>query len=152
MTLILAAALALPAHAELLTGHVVSVHDGDTLTAQLSDGKTVKVRLQWIDAPELRQPYGQAARLALAALVDNQDVLIDSAGPDRYGRLLGAIYLSVNAALVEQGAAWVYRTYPHPKPLEALEAAAQAAQLGLFALPDSRDCPPWIYRKTRCIR
>jgi endonuclease YncB( thermonuclease family) len=142
--------LSLTAHAELLTGHVVSVYDGDTLTAQLSDGKTVKVRLQWIDAPELRQPYGKASRLALAALVNDQDILIDSAGPDRYGRLLGTVYLTVNTALIKQGAAWVYRSYPHPKPLEALETQSQQAQLGLFALPDSRACPPWVYRKTRC--
>lgn len=52
--------------------------------------------------------------------------------------------------MVRQGAAWVYRSYPHPKPLEVQEGKAQGEQLGLFALPESRDCPPWTYRKTRC--
>lgn len=146
--LLLFVALALPAQAELLNGHVTRVFDGDTLTAQLSDGRIVKIRLQWIDAPELRQPYGPVARQALSDLVLNKDVLIDSAGPDRYGRLLGAIYLNVNAALVDQGAAWVYRTYPHPKPLETLEATAQTARRGLWA--EQQYCPPWDFRRTRC--
>lgn len=73
-TLFLCAMLALiaPAHAELLTAHVTDVHDGDTLTARLADGQVVKVRLRWIDAPELKQPYGSAARTALAAMVEDQ--------------------------------------------------------------------------------
>lgn len=145
-------ALITPAHAELLAAHVTDVHDGDTLTARLTDGQIVKVRLRWIDAPELKQPYGSAARMALAALVDDQDILIDSAGPDRYGRLLGTVYLAANTAMVRQGAAWVYRSYPHPKSLEDLEEQAQDRQIGVFAMPESRDCPPWAYRKTRCSR
>jgi endonuclease YncB( thermonuclease family) len=40
------------ASAELLTGTVMSVHDGDTLTLQ-SGGEQKKIRLAGIDAPEL---------------------------------------------------------------------------------------------------
>jgi endonuclease YncB( thermonuclease family) len=49
------------------TGKVVSVHDGDTLTLRTDDGRTLKVRLQGIDAPELGQPFGKRSRDELAA-------------------------------------------------------------------------------------
>jgi len=62
--IVMAAAMlaAIPAAAaEPITGRVVSVHDGDTITV-LTDGRQVKVRLHGIDAPELGQAYGQAAK------------------------------------------------------------------------------------------
>lgn len=54
-----------------LTGKVVGVQDGDTLTLLVPDGtsfKQVKVRLGEIDTPESRQPYGQRAKQALYRL------------------------------------------------------------------------------------
>ena len=40
--------------AQTLTGRVVSVHDGDTLTLLTQEKRPVKVRLHGVDAPELR--------------------------------------------------------------------------------------------------
>jgi len=40
---------------------VVGVHDGDTITGVNQANEQVKVRLDAIDAPELKQPFGQAA-------------------------------------------------------------------------------------------
>ncbi len=51
-----------PATAETLTGQVVGVHDGDTLTLLVAGNRQVKVRLAGMDAPELKQPYGQRAK------------------------------------------------------------------------------------------
>ena len=49
------------AHAEQF--RVVAVSDGDTLTVEpIEGGDRAKVRLHGIDAPELRQPYGEAAK------------------------------------------------------------------------------------------
>jgi endonuclease YncB( thermonuclease family) len=45
---------------------VVGVHDGDTLTGLTVDHHQVKVRLEGIDAPELGQPFGKAAKRALS--------------------------------------------------------------------------------------
>ena len=138
-----------PATAETLTGRVVGVHDGDTLT-QLVDGRQqVKVRLAGIDAPELAQPYGQQAKQALSGLVFGKEARVESAGPDRYGRTLGTVFVgavNVNAALVEQGAAWVYRQYPHDPMLPGLESQAQTAKRGLWALQSDQRCPPWDWR------
>lgn len=141
--------LAPPALAQsMLSGIVTDVHDGDTLTVRLTMGDTARVRLSWIDAPELKQPDGPWAQQTLAALVNQREVLIDKAGIDRYGRWLGVVYLNVNAALVQQGAAWVYRSYPHPATLETLETAAQQQRLGVFTA--DHPCPPWRYRRRQC--
>lgn len=50
----LALLLALTASAETLTGKVVGVRDGDTLTLLVAGNQPAKVRLIGIDAPELK--------------------------------------------------------------------------------------------------
>jgi micrococcal nuclease len=50
-------------------GTVLSIGDGDTITIN-QNGEKVKVRLGWIDAPEMKQaPYGEAARNQLKSLL-----------------------------------------------------------------------------------
>lgn len=66
--LLLLVVTGLPATAETLSGKVVGVHDGDTLTLLVAGNRPVKVRLAGMDAPELNQPYGQQAKQALSAL------------------------------------------------------------------------------------
>ncbi len=142
----------IPAMAETLTGRVVGVHDGDTLTLRLLSQFTnqqLKVRLAGIDAPELQQPYGQKAKQALSGLAFGKDVRVETAGLDKYGRTLGVVFvgaLNVNGALVEQGAAWVYRQYPYPSEWERLEATAQSAKVGLWALQADQRIAPWDFR------
>lgn len=51
-----------------LSGKVVSIHDGDTITA-LQDKRQIKVRLYGIDAPELKQPYGKKSKQFLSNLI-----------------------------------------------------------------------------------
>jgi micrococcal nuclease len=64
----------LPAFA--LTGVVVSVHDGDIHTL-LDDVKVQhKIRLAQIDAPELGQEWGRAAKKALSDLVYHRNVSV----------------------------------------------------------------------------
>ena len=53
---------------------------------------------------------------------------------DRYGRTVGRVYvgnLDVNAEMVKQGAAWVYRQYAKDQSLYRLEEQAKATQRGL---------------------
>ena len=49
-----------------LTGRVVSVHDGDTLTVLDAASSQRFICLHGIDAPEAKQPFGNVARKALA--------------------------------------------------------------------------------------
>lgn len=148
---VLLAVLITSSFAATLQGRVVGVHDGDTVTVLDASKHQVKVRLAEIDAPELGQPYGSRAKQALANLVNGKDVRVEAQAQDRYGRMVGRIYsnnVDVNAALVAQGAVWVYRQYAHDPALLRLEAQAQAAHRGLWALPASQRIPPWEWRRT----
>ena len=59
-----------------ITGRVVGVNDGDTITVLTDDKRQVKVPLRGTDASELGQPYGQAANppktAALGALASGR--------------------------------------------------------------------------------
>ena len=111
----LLALLAAPLLAAEYAGRVVAVQDGDSLTLLVPDGASyqqVKVRLGEIDTPESRQPYGQRAKQALSDLAFGQQARVVVQDTDRYGRTVGRVYVGgvdVNAEMVKQGAAWVYR-------------------------------------------
>lgn len=72
---------------------------------------------------------------------------------DRYGRTVGRVYvgsLDINAEMVKQGAAWVYRQYLKDQSLLALEQQTKAAKRGLWGLPETERCPPWDWRRGTC--
>ena len=150
------ALLAGPLLAAEYTGKVVSISDGDTLTLLVPDGasfKQIKVRLGEIDTPERKQPYGTRAQQALSDLAYNKQARVVVQDTDRYGRTVGRVYvgsLDVNAELVKQGVAWVYRQYLKDQSLLKLEADAKAAKRGLWGLPEAERCPPWDWRKGTC--
>ena len=152
----LLALLAGPLLAAEYTGRVVGVSDGDTLTLLVPDGtsyKQIKVRLGEIDTPERKQPYGTRAQQTLSELAYNQQARVVVQDTDRYGRTVGRVYVGsvdVNAELVKQGAAWVYRQYLKDQSLLALEAEAKTAKRGLWGLPEAERCPPWDWRKGTC--
>ena len=54
--------------AATITGKVIKVADGDTITILVGTVQH-RIRLQGIDAPEPKQPYGRASGRALSALV-----------------------------------------------------------------------------------
>ena len=132
---------------ESISGTVVHVADGDTLTVLVSN-REVKVRLWGIDAPEKRQAFGAQAKLALLTLTGGKQVVVEVLGTDRYQRTLGWLLVAgaaVNRQLVQQGMAWWYRQYaPAARDLEAAELEARAAKRGLWADPAAE--PPWLFR------
>lgn len=72
------------------SGKVTYITDGDTLWVQPSQGgKPVKIRVNGIDAPEICQAGGQAARAALARRVAGQTVTLSTRRHDDYGRTRG---------------------------------------------------------------
>lgn len=142
--------LSFPALAAQLDCRVVGISDGDTLACLTAEKRQVKVRLAEIDTPESRQPYGTRARQALSDLAFQRDVRLDVHETDRYGRTVARIYadqVDVNAEMVRQGAAWVYRQYNRDKSLLALEAEARQAKRGLRALPEAERIAPWEWRR-----
>jgi endonuclease YncB( thermonuclease family) len=117
-----------------LTGKVVKITDGDTLTVLVSKAQ-IKVRLEGIDTPERAQPFGRKAGQALAKKVFGKIIQVDDLGRDRFGRTLGIVRLgkrNINLELVQEGWAWWYRKYaPKSKELAKAEAAARKAKRGL---------------------
>jgi micrococcal nuclease len=136
--------------AEILTGKVVRIADGDTLTL-LVDREQVKIRLYGIDAPEKAQPFGNRAKQALSELTFGKSVRVEAKGKDKYKRTLGRVFVDdtdVNLELVKRGMAWWYRHYaPKDKELAQAEEEARRAKRGLWA--DAKPIPPWEWRKGR---
>lgn len=154
LILTLLAFWALPSLAERLTGRVVGVHDGDTITVLLGDNSSVKVRLAQIDAPELKQSYGKDSKKTLSDLVFDREVVIDVVGPDRYGRTVGNVLqgdVDLNREMVREGAAWAYRKYLTDASLLDVEDEARIQQRGLWSLQEDQRDPPWEWRRARRI-
>lgn len=134
-----------------LTGRVVRVADGDTLSVLDANNKQYKIRMYAIDTPELQQAHGTTAKRALAKLVDGKTVGIVVVDKDSYGRTVGTVYrgdTNVNLAMVAAGHAWWYRSIaPNERALAHAEQLARADKLGLWSKP--QPVPPWVWRRTQ---
>ena len=103
-----------------------------------------------IDTPERQQPFGTKAKQTLSDLAFGKHASVIEITKDRYGRIVGRIYVDstdVNRELVAQGFAWVYRKYSNDAELLELEAQAMEKGLGLWA--DPNPIPPWEWRRGR---
>ena len=134
-----------------LTGRVVNIADGDTVSLLDENNTQHKIRLYGIDTPERDQPYGQAARRALTRLINSNTVGVVVVETDSYGRQVGTLYsdgVNINQAMVVSGSAWWYRHYArNERELAAAELEARDERLGLWAAPDA--VPPWEWRRQR---
>ena len=133
---------------ESWTATVVTVADGDTLTLQTEDQRSIRVRLHGIDAPEWQQPGGTAARQALARRTLGRPLTVIPIETDAYGRLVAELYDGtnwINAALVADGWAWHYRHHSRSRRLAAAERAARTRRAGIWR--DPHPTPPWNWRR-----
>lgn len=152
VTALLAGAL----QAAEVSGRVVGVADGDTITVLDSAQAQHKVRLQGIDAPEKAQAFGQRSKEHLSDQVFGRQVTVQYDKRDRYGRLVGTVFLEgtdVNVRQITAGLAWHYKEYQReqlPAARQAYAAAeedARQAQRGLWG--DAEPIPPWEHRRSR---
>ncbi|MEO8309387.1 MAG: thermonuclease family protein [Pseudomonadota bacterium] len=152
LTLLLCTACASSGPARtVLTGKVIKVIDADTIDVALSSGP-IRVRLHAIDAPERNQPWGKQSTAALKQRVMGKQVDIEPFGQDRYDRMVGTVFLGdddINAELVRQGNAWVYRQYSGKADatLCADEQQARLAGKGLWSQSVKDQVAPWEWRK-----
>ena len=162
---VLAMALALQAGAALaaIEGRVVAVTDGDTLRVLDAGQRQHKVRLVGIDAPEKAQPFGGKSRTQLARLVAGKPVRVEFSRRDRYGRILGTVWvqppdcpscgktLNANHAQILAGMAWWYFYYADQQSEQDREryksavTEARARKRGLWR--DADPVPPWAWRR-----
>ena len=149
-----------------LTGKVVRVADGDTITVLDSTNGQNKVRFFGIDAPEKKQAFGEVSRKHLASFVAGKDVRVTWTSTDKYGRILGRVYvkvvdpenkdgadgkgekeIDVNYRMVKDGLAWHYKQFCKDEQLAEAEKDAREKKLGLWK--DKNPVEPWNFRKTK---
>jgi len=148
-----------------LTGRVVGVHDGDTITVLDATKKQYKIRLAGIDAPERKQAFGAKSKQNLSDMVYRKQVTVDWTKRDRYKRIVGKVMFTpslcaspaclektdANYQQVAAGMAWHYKQYaPEQSPEDrqryaAAENQAREAKRGLWV--DPKPVPPWDWRR-----
>lgn len=134
-------------HAESITGRVVGVADGDTLTVLDSNKGLTKIRLHQIDAPEKKQDFGQRSKQSLSELVYGKQVRLEVFDTDHYGRKVGKVWVNgqdANLEQVKRGMAWVYEKYASDPAYFAAERAAKSGRIGLWN--QQNPTPPWVFR------
>jgi len=157
-----------PALAEQISGHVVGVSDGDTITVLDAAKMQRKVRLAAIDAPEKAQAFGERSKQNLSALVFGKDVRADCYKRDRYGRDVCRVWvtpsdcrscgltLDVALAQLTVGLAWHYKRFENEQTPEErgrysfAEDEARARHIGLWK--DPKATPPWEWRRTNATK
>lgn len=143
------------AQSTTISGRIVRVVDGDTVVLREAGGAESKVRLQGIDAPELEQPYGEAAKEHLTLLALDKEVTAECPKRDQYGRLVCKV-TSINRTDIAQamlwgGLAWHYKFYQNEQTegdrakYASAEDFARGARSGLWA--DGAAVAPWDYRR-----
>jgi len=153
---ILLLCLPLLANSAELSGRIVKVADGDTITILDTSNTQHKIRLSGIDAPERKQAFGEVSRKALADAVAGRDVVIDWNKRDRYKRIVGKVLVSgqdINLQQVRKGMAWHYKKYENEQDVEDrsiyanAEYEAQRDRVGLWR--DKDPMAPWEWRRVQ---
>lgn len=141
---------------EVITGRVIALADGDTVTVLDSSQQQHKIRLAGIDAPERAQAFGNRSKQHLSEAIFGKTVRIEFYKRDRYRRKVGVVRLEgidMNLRQVEDGFAWHDLRYAHEQTHEdrirysSAEANARRNRLGLWV--DPNPVPPWVFRKSR---
>lgn len=142
------------AQGQVVTGRVIAVSDGDTVTVLDGNLRQRKIRLSGIDAPEKKQAFGERSRQSLSDLLMSRLVVVHIHKKDRYGRELGRIeadQTDLNLEQLHRGMAWHYVQYESEQPPEErkayreAETMARAQKAGLWA--DKAPQPPWLFRQ-----
>lgn len=130
-----------PAFADTLTGKVVKVADGDTISV------LDNTKLRTASGFKASTPRRKASLSAmpqekhLAGLVAGKSVTVQWAKHDRYGRIVSTVFVDgrdVDLEQIKAGMAWFYRYYQneltpeHRKRYAHAEEQARAAKVGLW--------------------
>ena len=142
-----------PASAIEITGRVVGIADGDTLTLLDAGNQQHKIRIAGIDAPEKRQSFGQRSKENLSRLAFSRTANATCSKRDRYRREVCTVAVDgrdVGLEQVRAGLAWWYRKYASEQsPLqrtdyESSEGRAKQLRVGLWI--ETAPVPPWAFR------
>ena len=137
------------------TGTVSKVYDGDTLHVIDGDGAKHKIRMAYIDAPEIKQAYGTRSRDNLRAAAEGRKVSVRVFDTDRYQREVAQVSVGktdLNLMQVQDGAAWHYKSYAKKQQDKAdfadyadAQIQAERERKGLWKAKNPQ--APWAYRR-----
>lgn len=130
---------------------VIGIKDGDTFVV-LIDGKEQVIRLEHIDCPEKKQPFGNKAKQFASDLCFGKYVQLNGKKKyDRNKRLISEIILNngvnVNKELVRNGLAWHFKKYSKENEYSELEIYARNNKIGIWSQVNPIE--PWIWRKKK---
>lgn len=137
-----------------LSGKVVSIVDGNTLTVLDSGKRQHRVRLFAIDAPEDRQSFGDVSKQNLARLAFDKTVKVEYKRKDKHGSVVGKVLigdLDIGLQQVRDGLAWHHKRYAAEQTAVDRfayargEFMAREAMTGLWK--ERQPTAPWDFRK-----
>ena len=136
-------------------GKIAKIHDGDTLHVIDEDGAKHKIRMAYIDAPEINQAYGTRSRDNLIAEADGKKVKVRVFEKDRYKREVAQVSVGttdLNLMQLRDGVAWHYDSYAKKQQSKTAYADYAAAQKqakqkrkGLWSGKNPQ--APWDFRR-----
>ena len=126
---------------------VVAVLDGDSF--KIANDQTI--RLASLDAPEIKNCYGQEAYKALSNKILGKKVILNDLKTDRYGRIMAMVYLNgktVNEYLIKNGfAVSTHQGGVENTVIKAANDYARQNKIGIFSSkcyqldPPNPKCP-----------
>ncbi len=137
-------------YAQSYQAKVIAVGDGDSIKV-LRNKQIIRIRLAYIDAPEIGQPYGKQSKRALSDLIFKKVVEVEEVDTDRYKRAVCILHHSgknINYEMVRQGHAWVYSRYNNDSMLISAQGKPKKQYLGLWHLPANERIEPWVWRRS----
>ena len=155
------------AEAATLTGRVVDIHDGASITVLDATNTQHRIHLYGIDAPKLNQAFGGKSKQNLSYLVYDKEVKVEWDKRDRHKRIVGKVWvvspntpcraaecpktLDAGLAQLTVGLAWYDKEYEHEQSAQDrgrysfAEYEAKAKHAGLWA--DPNPTPHWEWRR-----
>ena len=139
---------------DVLTGRVVRIADGDTVTLLDSSNAQHRIRLQGIDAPESHQDFGAQSKKSLSDMIFDRQVTAACDKTDQYGRQVCKIVFDgkdINLEQVKAGMAWHYKEYEREQSVTDQQLYARAeddarnARRGLWT--DANPIEPSEFRR-----
>jgi endonuclease YncB( thermonuclease family) len=132
-----------------VSGKVIAIIDGDTYDVLLQCNKTVRVRMEGIDAPEKGMPFYQKSKKYLSDLCFGKQIKIKITGVDNHDRILAYSFLDngleLSQEMIKAGLAWHFKKYNSDSGLSELEREAKTFRKGLWI--NENPMSPWENRK-----
>lgn len=149
--------LASPANALVLRGLAAEVPNGNTIVI-MSNGQRLTIFLKGVDAPELKQEFGDVAREHLASLILGKTVEVEVdelAAEHVVGRVIFD-RMDIGLQVIRDGVAWYDTKKVNSLSEEERRAyvrAEQAARADLRGIwQNGSPMPPWEWRRAQLAK